>query len=176
MSSFVRSPPSPTSENVMQNTSKTIIQQLYSDGTIRENGFKPADTTWVYGLTEEVRQIYIERLIKDRLLPKQLTEGVIHIDTVTKTHYITGAFLGSRSKIVIVHNLKNSSIDSLNLCRIIDGDEFFHKQHKKQRRRYVSIYPERVYISSDKPPEEIYANRPYKEFVVKRVTRVIKLE
>jgi hypothetical protein len=176
MTYFVRSPPRPTPENVMKTTSKTIVNYMSSDGSYREIEYNPADTTWVYGLTEEVRQVYIERLIKDRLLPKELENGVIHVDTVTKRHFITGAFLNTRSKIVIIHNLKKSSIDSLNLCRIIDGDEFFHKRPTDRWRRYVSIYPDRVYISSEKPPEEIYANAPYKEFVVKRVTRVIKLE
>lgn len=177
-------------KTVLQCTSKTIPDYLTQFVDKREVEFKPADTTWVYGSTEANRQIYIKQLIRDKLLPlsldsgllpKQLengasatsdlrSHGVIHVDKVTRRDEIIGKFLHSKSKIVIIHNLKKPSIGSLHLCRIIDGDYFYDQQF------FVFIYPERVYISSDKSPEEIYENAPYKEFVMKRVTRVIKLE
>ena len=156
--------------DVLQRTSKTIPDYLTRFVDKHEVEFKPADTTWVYGSTEANRQIYIERLIRDKLLLKQLINGVIHVDKVTRRDEIIGKFLDSKSKIVIIHNLKKTSIGSLHLCRIIDGDYFY------DHRFIVFIYPEHVYISSEKPPEEIYENAPYKEFVMKRVTRVIKLE
>jgi hypothetical protein len=157
-------------KTVLQCTSKTIPDYLTRFVDKREVEFKPADTTWVYGSTEANRQIYIERLIRDKLLPKQLSHCVIHVDKVTRRDEIIGKFLYSKSKIVIIHNLKKPSIGSLHLCRIIDGDYFY------DQRFFVFIYPERVYISSDKLPEQVYARCEFKERVIRRVARTIKLD
>lgn len=131
--------------------------------------FKTADVTWVYGSTEEARQDYIDTLIDD-----DMREYVSHVDKITKAGNIKGKFATKgETKILIVHNLKNANIGEEDICRLIDGGCFSLGYYDWNN---VYIFPEKVYISSDKLPEQVYARSEFKERVIRRVARSIKLD
>lgn len=132
------------------------------------NAFIPADVTWVYGSTEENRQKYINELIYENM-----KEYVSHIDKITKAGNIKGDFTDKETKIIVIHNLKNANINEQNICRLIDGGCFSLGYYDWNN---VYIFPEKVYISAEKLPEQIYARAQYKERVIRRVTRIIKLD
>lgn len=133
----------------------------------------PIDVTWIYGSTEEARQIYINNLIHESFTDEELSGAVTHVDKITKAGNIKGVFAKDETKILVIHNLKNSTINERRICRLIDGGRFSLGYYDWNN---VSIFPERVYISAEKTPEQIYAREQFKERVIRRVTRVIKLE
>ena len=139
----------------------------FDQGIPIEKLFKTADVTWVYGSTEEARQDYINDLIND-----DMRDYVSHVDKITKSGNIKGEF-AEETKILVVHNLKNANIGEQDICRMIDGGCFdLGYYHWNQ----ISIFPEKVYISSDKLPEQVYARSEFKERVIRRVARTIKLD
>ena len=148
MTIFVRSPPHPDDKNVLQRMSKVMVMGHNENGERYEIVYPRADVTWIYGSTEKVRQKYI----KDELIDEDLLDNVTYIDEITKGHRIVGAVAEDGTQIVIVDDVKNKTVSSLNLCRIIDGDDFYY-----YNRRYVAIFPRKVYVSADRLPEEVYA-------------------
>ena len=130
--------------------------------------FIPADVTWVYGSTEENRQNYINSLIDENM-----KDYVSHVEKITKSNNLKGNFTDKESKIIVIHNLKNANLNEENICSLIDGG-WFGLGCYSWNSTWVS--PEKVYISAEKLPEQIYARAQYKERVIRRVTRVIKLD
>jgi hypothetical protein len=133
-----------------------------------DEAFIPADVTWVYGSTEENRQNYINELIDENM-----KDYVSHIDKITKSRNMRGNFTDEETKIIVIHNLKNANISEQNICSLIDGGCFGLDRYSWDS-TYIS--PEKVYISAEKLPEQIYARAQYKERVIRRVTRIIKLD
>jgi hypothetical protein len=135
----------------------------------------PTDVTWIYGSTEEARQIYINNLIHESFTDEELLGAVTHVDKITKAGNIKGEFAndrGAETKVLIIHNLKRANINERDICRLIDGGCFSLGYYYWNN---VHIFPKRVYISSDKTPEQVYAKDQFKDRVIRRVTRVIKL-
>lgn len=125
---------------------------------------KQADVTWVYGSTEENRQQYINSLIDENM-----KNYVSHIDKITRSNNLKGNFTDKESKIIVIHNLKNANINEQDICSLIDGGWFGLGCYSWDS---TWVSPEKVYISAEKLPEQIYARAQYKE----RVIRVIKLD
>ena len=125
------------------------------------------DVTWIYGSTEEARQNYINSLIDEN--PRN---RVSHVYKITKAGNIKGKLV-EETDILVVHNLKNANIGEQDICRLIDGDRFSLGYYAWND---IQIFPEKVYISSDKLPEQVYARSEFKERVIRRVARTIKLD
>jgi hypothetical protein len=143
----------------------SIVISRLNDG--ENDGYVPTDVTWIYGSTEDDRQNYINGLIDE-----DSRKYVSHVNKITKAGNIKGDFTNYKTKVLIVHNLKNANIGEQDICRLIDGDIFDLGYYDWNN---IHIFPERVYISSDKLPEQVYARSAFKERVIRRVTRVIKL-
>lgn len=129
---------------------------------------KQADVTWVYGSTEENRQQYINSLIDENM-----KDYVSHVEKITKSRNMRGNFTDEETKIIVIHNLKNANIGEQDICSLIDGGWFGLGCYSWN---HTWVSPEKVYISAEKLPEQIYARAQYKERVIRRVTRVIKLD
>ena len=140
----------------------------FDEGIPIDKLFKTADVTWVYGSTEEERQKYI-----DTLIDENMREYVSHVYRITKSANIKGEFAEDETKILVVHNLKAANIGEQDICRLIDGGSFDLGYRDWNG---VHIFPEKVYISSDKLPEQVYARSEFKERVIRRVARTIKLD
>lgn len=140
----------------------------FDEGIPIEKLFKTADVTWVYGSTEEERQKYI-----DSLIDENMRDYVSHVEKITKAGNIKGEFAEEETKILIVHDLKNANIGEQDICRLIDGGSFDLGHHYWNG---IHIFPEKVYISADKLPEQVYARCEFKERVIRRVARTIKLD
>lgn len=138
-----------------------------------EKEYIPTDVTWVYGSTEEARQIYINNLIHESFTDEELLGTVTHVDKITKAGNIKGEFAEDETKVLVIHNLKNATINEQRLCRLIDGGCFSLGYYDWNN---IHIFPEKVYISADKTPNQVYAKDQFKDRVIRRVTRVIKLE
>lgn len=138
------------------------------DGNLVKKEYVPPDVTWIYGSTEEERQKYINDLIDD-----DMREYVSHVYKITKSSNIKGEFAEDETKILVIHNLKAANIGEQDICRMIDGGSFSLGYYSWNN---VYIFPEKVYISSDKLPEQVYARSEFKERVIRRVARTIKLD
>ena len=143
---------------IEKNTSKIPVSKA----------FIPAEVTWVYGSTEEERQKHI-----DTLIDEDMRDYVSHIDKITKSGNMRGEFTDEETKIVVIHNLKNANIGERDICRLIDGGWFGLGCYAWDS---TWVSPEKVYISADKLPEQVYARCEFKERVIRRVARTIKLD
>lgn len=137
------------------------------NGNLVEKEYVPVDVTWIYGSTEEERQNYINTLIDENM-----RDYVSHVHRITKSANIKGVFV-EETEILVVHNLKNANIGEQDICRLIDGDCFDLGRWDWNK---VYIFPKKVYISSDKLPEQVYARSQFKERVIRRVARTIKMD
>lgn len=144
------------------------IEKLSSGIPVDKLFNKQSDVTWVYGSTEENRQNYINSLIDENM-----RDYVSHADKITKSRNIRGNFTNKETKIIVIHNLKNANINEQNICSLIDGGWFGLGCYSWDS---TWVSPEKIYISAEKLPEQIYARAQYKERVIRRVTRIIKLD
>ena len=142
------------------------------NGNIIEKEFVSTNVTWIYGSTEEIRQNYINDLIDD-LIDEDLLDCVSHVDKITRSGNIKGKFTQGETKILIIDNLTSENINEQYICNLIDGACFDLGHYSWNQ---IGIFPEIVYISSEKLPEQIYARSKFKDRVLRRITRVIKLD
>ena len=159
---------------------KYILNMLHCEeddnGKLVEKEYIPTDVTWIYGSTEEARQNHINDLIEDVIRnssDETIRDKTTHVDKITKAGNIKGEFAEDETTILIIHNLKRANISEQEICRLIDGGCFNLGRFDWNN---VYIFPKRVYISSDKTPEQIYARDQFKDRVIRRVTRVIKID
>ena len=159
---------------------KYILKKLHiekdENGEYIHKEYIPTDVTWVYGSTEENRQKYINGLIENDIsndTEGDLRDKISHVWKITKAANIKGDFAEDETDILVVHDLKNANISEQDICRLIDGSGFDLGYYHWNR---IYIFPKKVYISAEKLPEQIYARCQFKERVIRRVTRTIKLD